>query len=191
MKPRAQIGDNVFAPERSEKPNPVLRFLDHPVHNWAGLAIRVVVGSVFIYAAISKIARPMDFAWSIAMYRMLDYRYVHLLAVVLPWAELICGVTLLSGLWTRGSAVVVCGMTVMFIWALTHAITHQIEMTSCGCFSQAGAKALSTHQSTVSKSLLHRDIAMLFAAGYVWLFDSGRIGVDGILKRWKNGTPEV
>lgn len=164
----------------------VLKFVDHPVQSWLGLAIRIVVGAVFIYAAWSKIARPIDFAWNIAMYQMLHYRYIYLLAVILPWVELICGVTLICGIWTRGSAVVVCGMCVMFIWALLFAINHEIEMTSCGCFSQAGAKALNEHKQTVGTSLLYRDIAMLFATGYVWLFDSGRIGFDGLVRRWKN-----
>ena len=169
-----------------EKSGWITRFWSHPVHNWVGLAVRLVVGLVFIYAAYSKIARPIDFAWNIAMYQMIHHKNVYLVAVILPWVEMICGVTLIAGLWTRGSAVVVCGMTVMFIWALLFAITHEIEMTGCGCFSQAGAKALKAHKSTVGTSLLYRDIATLFATGYVWLFDSGRIGVDGLIRRWRH-----
>ena len=159
---------------------------NHPVHDWLSVPIRLVVGVVFIYAAYSKIARPGDFAWNIAMYQMLHYRNINLLAIILPWVEMICGITLILGLWTRGSAVVVCGMCIMFIWALLHAITHDIEMTSCGCFSQEGAKALEAHRDTVGTSLLYRDIAMLFATGYVWLFDTGRIGIDGLIRRWKD-----
>jgi len=169
-------------------PNPVFRFLNHPAHSWVGLSVRVVVGVVFIYASISKIARPMDFAWNIAMYQMIHYKNIYLVALILPWVELICGVTLICGLWTRGSAVVVCGMCVMFIWALVHAITHEIEMTGCGCFSQAGAKALKAHRSTVGTSLLYRDIATLVATGYVWIFDSGRIGLDGLYRRWRHAV---
>jgi uncharacterized membrane protein YphA (DoxX/SURF4 family) len=162
------------------------RAWNHPVHSWLGLAVRLVVGIVFIYAAYSKIARPGDFAWNIAMYQMLHYSNVNLLAIILPWVEIICGVTLILGIWTRGSAVAVCGMTVMFIWALLHAIAHEIEMTSCGCFSQEGAKALEAHRDTVGTSLLYRDILMLFATGYVWLFDRGRVGVDGLIRRFRH-----
>jgi uncharacterized membrane protein YphA (DoxX/SURF4 family) len=164
------------------------RAWNHWIHSWLGLAVRLVVGVVFIYAAYPKIARPGDFAWNIAMYQYLHYSNVNMLAIILPWVEMICGVTLIVGLWTRGSAVVVCGMCVMFIIALVHAITHEIEMTSCGCFSQEGAKALAAHREEVGTSLLYRDILMLFATGYVWLFDSGRVGLDGLIRRWKNAS---
>ena len=157
----------------------------HPVHSWISVPIRLVIGVVFIYAALPKISRPADFAWSIAMYQMLHYSNVNLLAVVLPWVELICAVMFIFGIWTKGSAVVICGMCVMFIWALLHAIFHEIEMTSCGCFSQEGEAALEAYREEVGTELLYRDIVMLFAAGYVWLFDTGRIGVDGLIRRWK------
>ncbi len=157
----------------------------HPVHSWISIPIRLFVGIVFIYAAIPKIARPNDFAWSIALYQMLHYSNVNLLAIVLPWVELICGITFILGIWTKGSAVVMCGMCIMFIWALLFAIIHEIEMTGCGCFSQEGAAALEAHREEVGKDLLYLDIFMLFASGYVWLFDTGRIGLDGLIRRWK------
>jgi len=90
---------------------------------------------------------------------------------------------LIVGLWTRGAAVVINALLVMFVVALLHAASHRIEMTTCGCFSQAGAKALTAHRQVIGRSLLYRDIAMFFAVGYVWLFDGGRFGVDGWRKK--------
>lgn len=163
----------------------IARFWNHRSHDYVGLLFRLVVGVVFLIAAWPKIVAPGDFAWSIAMYRMLPYRYVHLLAIVLPWVELLCGLTLLFGVKTKGSAVVVCGMLVMFIIAITYAIVSKLEMAGCGCFSQEGAKALASHREEMGTSLLYRDIVMLFMTGYVWLFDTGRFGVDGLLRRRK------
>ena len=159
------------------------RFWSHPAHAYVGLMIRLVVGAVFIYAAIPKIARPADFAWSVALYQMLHYSRVNFFAVVLPWVELIAALALIVGLWTRGAAVVINALLVMFVVALLHAASHRIEMTTCGCFSQAGAKALTAHRQVIGRSLLYRDIAMFFAVGYVWLFDGGRFGVDGWRKK--------
>jgi len=159
------------------------RFWNHSAHAYLGLMIRLVVGAVFIYAAIPKIARPADFAWSVALYQMLHYSRVNFFAVVLPWVELIAALALIVGLWTRGAAVVINALLVMFVVALLHAASHRIEMTTCGCFSQAGAKALTAHRQVIGRSLLYRDIAMFFAVGYVWLFDGGRFGVDGWRKK--------
>ncbi len=161
----------------------LLRFWDHPIHSSLGLVIRLLVGGVFIYAAIPKILHPGDFAWSIALYQMLHYSKVNALAVILPWVELVAGLALLLGLRTKAAALLVCGMLVMFIAALAHAISQGIEMTTCGCFSQAGARALSAHRHEVGTSLLYRDLAMFLATGYVWLFDQGKIGLDGLFGR--------
>ena len=161
----------------------ITRFWNHPSHTIIGLNFRIIVGVVFILAAIPKIIEPGDFAWSIALYQMLSYKYVHLLAIILPWVELIAGIMLILGLRTRGSAVVVCGMLVMFIEALSFAIRNKIEMSGCGCFSQEGAKAIASHKKEMGTSLLYRDLVMLFMTGYVWLFDSGRLGLDRFLQR--------
>ncbi|MBU1241541.1 DoxX family membrane protein [Myxococcota bacterium] len=161
----------------------ICRFWNHWSHPVVGLHFRLVVGIVFVLAAIPKIVDPSSFAWSIALYQMLHYRHVHLLAVILPWVELVAGVFLILGFRTRGSAVVVCGMLVMFIVAIAFAIINKIEMSGCGCFSQEGAKALEAHRSEMGTSLLFRDLAMLVMTGYVWLFDTGRLGLDGVIKR--------
>ncbi len=166
----------------------VPRLWNHPAHAWVSVPIRLVVGITFLIAAWPKMIAPEDFAWSIAMYQMMPARYVHLMAIILPWLEFFTAVALIAGFRVRGAAVVMCGMLVMFIIALTWALVHEIEMTSCGCFTPAGAKALSEHRETVGTSLLIRDIWMLFACGYVWLFDTGRVGVDGWLKRRKHGS---
>ncbi len=162
-----------------------VRFVHHYSHSVIGLYFRLVVGLVFILAAIPKIVDPGPFAWSIAMYQMLHYSNIHLLAVILPWVELFAGICLILGLRTRGAAVVVCGMLVMFILAISFAIINKIEMSGCGCFSQEGARALEAHRSEMGTSLLVRDLAMFFMTGYVWLFDRGRLGLDGLLERFK------
>lgn len=113
---------------------------------------------------------------------MLPPQYVHLFAIVLPMLELFAALMFLIGFRVRGTAVVMCGMLVMFLMALAYAHFQQLEMPTCGCFTPAGAKALAEHGKTVGTDLLWRDVAMLVACGYVWLFDSGRWGLDGILQ---------
>ena len=65
------------------------------------LAARLYLGSIFIYAAWGKILDPYNFAVSIATYQMLPTYLVNIIAVTLPWLELVTGVLLVVGFRTR------------------------------------------------------------------------------------------
>jgi uncharacterized membrane protein YphA (DoxX/SURF4 family) len=100
----------------------------------------------------------------------------------LPMLELIVGVTLIAGLWTRASALCTIGMNIMFIVALVIAIRGQIQMTSCGCFSEDAEATM----KTITWSYVYRDVAYVAAAAYVALFDTGRLGLDGLIAKLRN-----
>jgi putative oxidoreductase len=159
----------------------VTSFWGHWLHSWLALPCRLWVGVIWILAAWHKILYPAKFALSIATYQILPLEYINLLAITLPWLELITGVTIIVGFWTRASALCVAGMAVMFIVALIMAIRGQVQMTSCGCFAADAEAAM----KTIGWDYVYRDVAYLAAAGYVALFDGGRIGVDGLLERRK------
>ena len=97
---------------------------------WAG---RLVLGIVFIYAAILKIASPQEFADSIAVYQILPFTVIDLLALGLPLFELACGLLVLSGFFFRTGVVGIIGLLTVFVGA---AITAQLKGLSidCGCF---------------------------------------------------------
>jgi len=97
---------------------------------WAG---RLVLGIVFIYAAILKIASPQEFADSIAAYQILPFTVIDLLALGLPLFELACGLLVLSGFFFRTGVVGIIGLLAVFVGA---SITAQLKGLSidCGCF---------------------------------------------------------
>ncbi len=97
---------------------------------------RILVGSVFIYAAIYKIADPCDFAKAINGYHILPPALINLQAVFLPWMEIICGVLIIQGAAARASSVLICGMLMLFITAIGVNLLRGISF-ECGCF---GAK---------------------------------------------------
>lgn len=102
-------------------------------------AVRVILGAIFIYAALVKIADPVAFAGSVAAYQILPYFGNYLVAAVLPFLELSCGLLLVCGYRVRGGALIIAGMNLVFMAALASAIVRGLEI-DCGCFKQGGPK---------------------------------------------------
>lgn len=130
------------------------------------LLARLILGVVFIYASLYKIAEPSDFALSIATYDIMPLWSINLLAITLPWIELGCGILIILGLYTRANAIAIGGMLLVFIIAISVALTRGTDF-SCGCFASAEAGA------EIAWGTLWRDVAMLGAVGLI-LFVEGR-----------------
>jgi len=122
---------------------------------WLDLVLRLIVGGVFIYASLHKIAYPDQFARSIDNYHLVPYALLHPMALLLPWLEIVCGATLILGPWRRGAAWLLAVMTTVFIGAIGISIGRGLDI-SCGCFSTEGGH-------TVGISLIIQDLALLFA----------------------------
>jgi putative oxidoreductase len=132
------------------------------------LALRIVLGGVFLYAGGLKITDPAAFAGSVAAYKLIPTFGNYLVAATLPWVEVLCGLLLITGYRVRAGATLILLMNLVFVVALTSAIIRGLDI-DCGCFRQGGPK-------TSPWIALLRDLA--FIAGIVvllWL-DKRRIG---------------
>lgn len=107
------------------------RGLAHPV---VGLFLRVYVGGVFIYASMYKINYPAEFAEIIAAYQLIPYWAVNLVALIMPWTELVAGVLLVLGIRTKSAAAVIAAMLVVFSLAILITLLRGIPI-GCGCFT--------------------------------------------------------
>lgn len=112
-----------------------MRLLRHPAVQWA---IAVVVGGLFVYASLDKIAKPADFARIVYHYRILGPLPSNWLAVTLPWVELVAGLLMISGIWRREAALVVGMLLLVFMGAVGWALHMGIDIENCGCFSVSG-----------------------------------------------------
>ncbi len=142
------------------------------------LAVRLVLGAVFLYACFFKIADPEDFAINIATYQILPDGLVNVLALTLPWLELVAGVLLVAGALSREAGLAIAGMLVVFIVAILMAMDKGLQI-SCGCFASEQA------QADIGWPKVIEDAAMLAGAAWVVVAGGGRLSVDELLARLK------
>jgi len=115
---------------------------------------RLLLAAVFIYAAVGKVLRPSEFADSVAGFRILPIATVNVFAIVLPWIELVCGLSLITGIFVRSSVVLLAALNVIFIAAAVSAMARGLSI-ECGCFT------LSRAHDTVGWSLIGRAVVFL------------------------------
>lgn len=97
-------------------------------------AVRIILGSIFLYASFDKILHPQAFAEAIYNYQILPDSMINLTALVLPWMEALLGTCLLAGVWMPGASVISTGLLGIFIGALIFNQARGIDI-HCGCFS--------------------------------------------------------
>ena len=122
------------------------------------LALRVVLGAVFMYAAYTKLRQSwLLFALSIDSYQLLPEWGVYAVARTLPWMELALGVMLIAGVWLRSLSLVAAGILALFFTVMIVAYARGGGI-DCGCFGVG---------EPLSAKTLIRDGTLLASA--IWL----------------------
>lgn len=124
--------------------------------------LRVILGAMFIFAGATKIGDPAAFANDIDNYRMLPYVLVSLMAIILPWVEIIAGLLLVTGKLLHGASFTLIVLNVVFIIAISSALARGLDI-NCGCFSMEGTS------SQVGVVRLFEDVIYLSMAVVIYL----------------------
>ncbi len=97
------------------------------------LFIRLIIGALFIYSAITKIIDTDYFVKSLYNYRLLPEVSLNFFAIFIPWLELIIGCLLVLGIYVRESALLGTILMIVFIAAISIAVARGLDI-ECGCF---------------------------------------------------------
>ena len=132
------------------------------------LALRWILGLIFIYASFHKIASPAEFAKIIYGYDLFPAVSINLIAIITPFLELVIGLALILGFYPRSAALIINAMLMVFIAVLSINLIRGHEF-DCGCFSAANANS-----KTSAGFSLFLDFLLLAMGLQVYFFSRAR-----------------
>jgi uncharacterized membrane protein YphA (DoxX/SURF4 family) len=130
----------------------------------AGVLARVVVGAVWVVAGILKLPDPNENVRAVRAYEILPESLVTVVGHGLPVLEILVGLCLLLGLFTRVAAAVSALLLVAFLVGISSAWARGLSI-DCGCFG-GGAGPTENAQAKYPWELA-RDVGLLLLS--VWL----------------------
>ncbi len=137
--------------------------------------LRIILGGIFIYAAAGKILYPSDFSEAITNYQLMPVKATNIIAIILPWVELVAGLLLFNGFKTQSANIIIFLCLCVFSFGAFSAFIRGLDI-SCGCFSEAGRK--------VGLIFLIEESAMLLICTCIFFFDKGFLSVDNLLSKY-------
>jgi uncharacterized membrane protein YphA (DoxX/SURF4 family) len=114
---------------------------------------------LFVAAGALKALDPAAFANDVARYGLLPDALVNIVALALPWIELVAGGLLVMDVWRRESAAVIAALNAVFLVAVSVALARGLEV--CGCFGASVARK-------ASGWTLVEDVVFLVSAIWLW-----------------------
>lgn len=139
---------------------------------------RLVVGGIFVLAGIAKLMEPIeDFITIGRQWDILPDPLLTWYVIALPWVELVFGILLILGVFTRISAAVLSLTLVSFIIAIVINMVRGRTLNECGCFGSI------LHFGSTFGQMLWRDAVLLLLSALAMQVKQPWLSVD----RWLKG----
>lgn len=139
---------------------------------------RLGLAGIWLVAGGSKVSDLGASVRAVNAYELLPNGAAQIVGSALPFIEIMIGLLLLAGLFTRAAAIVSAGLFVMFIFGIASAWARGLQI-DCGCFGGGGALAAGESPTYFWETL--RDIGFLAAAGFLILRPRTWLSLDGVL----------
>lgn len=134
---------------------------------WLTVRVQIALGVFFVAAALPKIVDPPSFAHMIYNYRTVPGALINLMALVMPWIELLCGLALVLGIWKDGARTLVAALLAVFIVAISINLARG-NAIDCGCFDVSAAGKSRAERLADMKFVILRDVGMLLMCAQLW-----------------------
>ena len=128
--------------------------------------IRIILGMLFLYAAIDKIIYPARFAEVIYHYKILPIPFINFFAIIIPWIEIGVGLSLIFNQYAEIGSLILVLLTTVFVIMIASAMMRGLNI-ECGCFS------LDSKSSYVGWKRILEDLVMI-AGGLLVFWESKR-----------------
>ena len=148
---------------------------------WLGTAARVLLGVVWVWAAVAKMGDPAASVRAVRAYELLPEWLAKGVGYGLPFLEIGLAVLLIAGLATRLAAVLSSTLLVVFLVGIISAAARGLQI-ECGCFGGGGQ--LGAGQSTAYTGEILRDAGLLVVSLFlVWVYRT-RFAVDNLIRSY-------
>tara|TARA_B100001123_G_scaffold378402_1_gene446485 strand:+ start:66 stop:518 length:453 start_codon:yes stop_codon:yes gene_type:complete len=101
------------------------------------ICIRLILGTVFLWASFDKILDPASFAKNISNYHVVPFGLENIIAITLPWLEFFIGTGLILGIMVDGSIMISSFLLLLFNILIAQAIIRGFNI-ECGCGLKEG-----------------------------------------------------
>jgi uncharacterized membrane protein YphA (DoxX/SURF4 family) len=140
------------------------------------LALRILLGAVFVWAGLSKVGSPLATLATVYSYQItMPDQLAEAIAAALPWLEILVGLALLSGLLLRAALVWTVVLLVGFA-ALTGQAWWRDLPIDCGCMDLGALHPALDVLATPGGATL-RNLALLLLAGLLGALVRARMRV--------------
>jgi uncharacterized membrane protein YphA (DoxX/SURF4 family) len=102
-----------------------------------GPLARLALGGVMLVAGVLKVTKPEVSARAVQAYQLLPFDLATYVGYGLPILEIVIGLLLVAGLFTRAGAAVAGVLLVAFIVGIASAWARGLSI-DCGCFGEGG-----------------------------------------------------
>jgi len=123
-------------------------------NGWLELVSRWILGLTFIYASYNKILFPADFAKIIYGYDLFPHALINLIAIILPFLELVAALALISGVYPRSAVSIINVLLAAFITLLSINLIRGHEF-NCGCFALQNSDNNVSSQTTIMRDFIY------------------------------------
>ncbi len=109
---------------------------EHPEHkkvHWSIHVIRIFLGALFVFSGILKMTDLVTFSEAVYKFQMLPDYLINLVTVLIPSAEVVCGLALILGIFKRGASLILTVLMTMFTIVIAVTLSKGIAF-NCDCF---------------------------------------------------------